>query len=35
MSFHKKADKPLSNIQKGLVFATSAGLEIVDEMILT
>ena len=34
MSFHKRADKRLSNIQKGLIFATSAVLEIADELIL-
>ena len=31
---HKKADKRLSDIQKGLVFATSASLEISNELIL-
>ena len=34
MSFHKKADKTLSDIQEGLVFAKSAVLEIIDELIL-
>ena len=34
MSFHKRADKRLSDIQKGLIFATSAVLEIADELIL-
>ena len=32
--FHKRADKRLSDIQKGLIFATSAILEIADELIL-
>ena len=31
---HKKADKRLSDIQKGLVFATSASLETSNELIL-
>ena len=31
---HKRADKRLSDIQKGLVFATSAALEISNELIL-
>ena len=34
MLFHKRADKRLSDIQKGLIFATSAVLEIADELIL-
>ena len=34
ISFHKRADKRLSDIQKGLIFATSAVLEIADELIL-
>ena len=34
MSFHKRVDKRLSDIKKGLVFATSAVLEIADELIL-
>ena len=34
MSFHKRADEWLSDIQKGLIFATSAVLEIADELIL-
>ena len=34
MPFHKRADKGLSDIQKGLIFATSAVLEIADELIL-
>ena len=34
MPFHKRADKILSDVQKGLIFATSAVLEIVDELIL-
>ena len=34
MPFHKRTDKRLSNIQKGLVFATSIILEIADELIL-
>ena len=34
MPFHKRADKRLSDVQKGLVFATSAVLEIADELIL-
>ena len=34
MQFHKRADKRLSDIQKGLVFAKSAVLEIADELIL-
>ena len=33
--FHKRADKRLSDIQKGLVFVTSAFLEIADELIRT
>ena len=33
MPFHKRADK-LSDIQKGLIFVTSAVLEIADELIL-
>ena len=35
MLFHKRADKRLLDIQKELVFATSADLEIGDELILT
>ena len=34
MPFHKRTDKRLSDIQKGLIFATSAVLEIADELIL-
>ena len=34
MPFHKRADKRLSDIQKGLIFATSAVLEKADELIL-
>ena len=34
MPFHKSADKRLSDIQKGLIFATSAVLGIADELIL-
>ena len=34
MPFHKRADKRLSDIQKGLIFATSAVLEIADELTL-
>ena len=34
MPFHKRADKRLSDIQKGLIFVTSAVLEIADELIL-
>ena len=34
MPFHKRADKRLSDILKGLIFATSAVLEIADELIL-
>ena len=34
MPFHKRADKRLSDIQKDLIFATSAVLEITDELIL-
>ena len=34
MPFHKRADKRLSDIQKGLIFATSVVLEIADELIL-
>ena len=34
MPFLKRADKRLSDIQKGLIFATSAVLEIADELIL-
>ena len=34
MPFHKRADKRLSDIQKGLIFATSAVFEIADELIL-
>ena len=34
MPFHKRADKRLSDIQKGLIFITSAVLEIADELIL-
>ena len=34
MPFHKRVDKRLSDIQKGLVFATSTVLEIADELIL-
>ena len=33
MPFHKRADKRLSDIQKGLIFATSAVIEIADELI--
>ena len=32
--FHKRTDKRLSNIQKGLVFTASAVLEIADGLIL-
>ena len=35
MPFHKRTDKRLSDIKKGLVFATSIILEIADELILT
>ena len=35
MPFHKRADKRLSDIQKRLIFGTSAVLEIADEQILT
>ena len=34
MPFHKRVDKRLSDIQKGLILATSAVLEIADELIL-
>ena len=34
MLFHKRADKRLSDIQKGLISATSAVLEVIDELIL-
>ena len=34
MPFHKRADKRLSDIQKGLIFAASTVLEIADELIL-
>ena len=34
MPFDKRADKRLSDIQKGLIFATSAVLEIADELTL-
>ena len=34
MPFHQRADKRLPDIQKGLIFATSAVLEIADELIL-
>ena len=34
MSFHKRADKRLSDIQKGLIFAASAVLKIADELTL-
>ena len=34
MPIHKKADNELLDIQKGLAFATSAVLEIADELIL-
>ena len=34
MQFHKRADKRLSDFQKGLIFATSAVFEIADEFIL-
>ena len=34
MPFHKRADKGLSDVQKGLFFATSLFLEIADELIL-
>ena len=34
MPFHKRADKRLSDIQKRLIFATSAVLQIADELIL-
>ena len=34
MPFRKRAVKRLTDIQKGLVFATSAVLEIADELIL-
>ena len=34
MPFHKKADNRLSDVQKGLIFAASAVLEIADELIL-
>ena len=34
MPFHKRADKRLSDIQKGLIFAASAVLKIIDELIL-
>ena len=33
MPFHKRADKILSDIQKGLILATSAVLQIADELI--
>ena len=32
--FHKRADNRLSNIQKGIIFATSSVLEIADEPML-
>ena len=35
MPFYKRADTRLSDIQKGLIFATSAVHEIADELILT
>ena len=34
MPFHKRADKRSSDIQKGLIFATSSVLEIANELIL-
>ena len=34
LPYHKKADNRLWDIQKGLIFATSAALEIADELIL-
>ena len=34
MQFHKRADKRLSDLQKGLIFATSAVFGIADEFIL-
>ena len=34
MLFHKRADKRLSDILKKIIFATSAVLEIADELIL-
>ena len=34
MPFCKRADKRLSDIQKGLISATSAVLEVIDELIL-
>ena len=34
MPFHKRADKRLSDIQRGLIFAASAVLKIADELIL-
>ena len=35
MPFHEIADNRLSDVQKGLIFATSAVLEIAYELILT
>ena len=32
--FHQRADKRLSDVQKGLIFATSAVLEVADELLL-
>ena len=34
LPYHKRADNRLSDIQKGLIFATSAALEIAEELIL-
>ena len=34
MPFHQRADKRLSDVQKGLIFATSAVLEVADELLL-
>ena len=34
MPFHKRTDKRLPDIQKGLIFSASAVLEIADELIL-
>ena len=34
ISFHKRADNRLSDIQKGIMFATSSVLEIADELML-
>ena len=34
MPFHKRVDKRLSDIQKGLIFATPTDLEIANELIL-